>query len=105
MNIFKFVLKEDEVDTSGEVQTKPVKSKFSIFLIMKIKIRNFFIRNKQKLLKYIEVLGLSSAILFALMLKFDFSWQLCVASFAIYFLYQEVITDLKLMFSNFRRLR
>lgn len=70
---------------------------------IKVNFSNFVQKNSVRILNFLEVLGLSFCMFFILALKFGFSWKVLLASIAIYFVYQEIITDFKIIAKNFSR--
>jgi hypothetical protein len=69
---------------------------------IKAKIRPIWEKYGRKILEYVEAFGLMISIFFLLALRFKMSFMLFVSSVGLYFVYQEVMTDIKSLFRNFR---
>lgn len=70
---------------------------------IKAKIRPYWERHGRKVLEYLEVFGIILSIFFLLSLKFRYGFGLFFASAGTYFVYEEVMTDIKGLFRNFKR--
>jgi hypothetical protein len=57
-----------------------------------------------KLLPYVELIGLSLCVtMVIILLKNDFKWWYLLSGVAIYYIYEEIRTDLLRLFSSFKR--
>ena len=76
-----------------------------MMILPRIKGKYQLIKEKYgtKIISYVDITGLCLMVLFVLMLWREASWKLIFGAIGLYFIYQEVMNDLKILFGNFRR--